>query len=183
MVEDVQLSKPKKMCGRRISTQTVVIDNAPTVTLWILASILLFNINWFYVVLFWIYVPVSVIWFWRFICTYCTHYDTGCCPCGYGSAAPKLFLFRDESKFKEAFNRNIAIVFPYWFVPLIAGGYLIYNAYPDIPSWLLIVFVLAMIDGFVLVPLVSKIVGCKKCPTRESCPWAKEGGRPRKHAF
>lgn len=171
---------PRKACARKFSNKTVIIDNTPTVILWILASILLIQINWIFAVLFWIYIPFSILWFWRFICTYCTHFDTNCCPCGYAKGAAKLFLFRDETKFQEAFNKNIAIVFPYWFVPLIAGVYLLYTLYPEIPIFILIVFIAAMIDGFVMVPLVSKNVGCKECPTRDECPWAKENERPSK---
>jgi hypothetical protein len=92
-----------------------------------------------------------------------------------------LFLFRDETKFQEAFNKNIAIVFPYWIVPLITGGYLLYISYPEIPIFILIVYIAAMVDGFVMVPLVSKNVGCKECPTRDECPWAKENERPSKY--
>ncbi|UCH88788.1 MAG: hypothetical protein JSV49_11180, partial [Thermoplasmata archaeon] len=137
---------------------------------------------WF-VIIYAIYIPISVLWFWRFICTYCTHYGTGCCPCGYATGASKLFLFRDETKFKQAFNRNIGMVFPYWFVPLFAGFYLIYNAYPDVSSTLWIVYIATMVDGFVLVPVVSKTVGCKKCPTRDSCPWAEDRSKAGKRHF
>lgn len=174
---------PRKMCARKLSKSTVIIDNTPTVTLWILASWLLFQINPLLLIPFWIYIPVSVVWFWRFICTYCSHFGTGCCPCGYGTIAPKVFLFRDETKFKQAFNRNIGITFGYWLVPLFAGGYLLYMHYPDIPNLLLFMFIITLIDGFVMVPLVSRLVGCKKCPTREDCPWIAEDGKPRKHVI
>lgn len=169
------------MCRRRLSRTTVIIDNIPTVTLWILTTILLLQFNLIFTVLFWIYVPFSVLWFWRFICTYCTHFGTACCPCGYATGAAKLFLFRDETKFRKAFNSNIAIVFPYWLVPLIAGGYLLYTSYPDISYFILAIYILALIDGFVIVPLVSKKVGCKKCPTRDECPWFAEGKKPMEH--
>jgi hypothetical protein len=163
-----------------MSITTLLIENTPMVILWILGSFLLFQIHPLLLIPFWIYVPVSIIWFWRFICTYCSNYDTACCPSGYGKATAKLFLFRGESKFKEAFNRNIGITFGYWFIPLIVGIYLLYISYTD---FLLLIFIITIVDGFVVLPLISKFIGCKNCPTRETCPWAAEGGKPKKHVF
>jgi hypothetical protein len=135
------------------------------------------QINWFYLIPFWIYVPFSVIWFWRFICTYCSHYDTGCCPCGYGKFAAKLFLYRDETKFKQAFNRNIGMVLGYWIVPLVAGIYLMLY---DYSLFSLVIFIIACIDGFILIPLISRNVGCKECPIRDDCPWIGEDGKSKR---
>jgi hypothetical protein len=156
-----------------MSIKTVLIDNAGTITLWVLASILLLQINWIYLIPFWIYVPISLVWFWRFICTYCSHYGTACCPCGYGMIASRLFLYRDETQFKRAFNRNLWITFGFWIVPTIAGIYLmLYN----FSFFNLVIFIAAIIDGYIVIPVISKNVGCKECPIRDECPWIGEDG-------
>ena len=168
------------MCTRRVSYKTVFMDNIFTVILWVFGLYFLYQIELLYSILYLIYIPFSVLWFWRHICCYCSHYDTGCCPCGYGNAAPKLFLFRDDKQFKRAFNRNIAIVFPYWFLPLIAGLYLLWTDYSQL---ILILFIISSVVGFVVVPLVSKMVGCKDCPTKDNCPWAEEGMKGKRRHF
>jgi uncharacterized membrane protein len=161
------------MCRRKLSYRTIFIDNIGTMSLWILASLLLIQINWWYLIPFWIYVPFSVVWFWRFICTYCAHYGTGCCPCGYGHIAAKVFLFRDETQFKKRFNQNIGMVMGYWIVPTVAGIYLMIYDYSLIS---LIIFIAVIIDGYILIPVISRNVGCKECPTRDECPWIGEDG-------
>jgi len=175
--------KEGAVCKRKLSTRSIVVENGPMVVLWVLTGTLIFNIGWFYTLLFAIYIPFSVLWFWRFICTYCANYDTGCCPSGYGKAAAKLFLFRDEKKFKQAFNMNMPMVLPYWILPLLAGGYIIYMTYPSVPIWLWMVFIAAMVDGFVILPYLSRQVACSDCLVRDDCPWAAEGGKSKTHGF
>ena len=164
----------EKVCPRKLGARIIIADNTPTVLLWILGAFLIFQVHWLLMVLFIIYIPFSVLWFWRFICTHCALYESKCCPCGYGSAAPKLFLFRDEKDFKKAFNKNIGIVFPYWFAPLFAGIYLLMYDYSDLTF---IIFIAAMIDAFVVIPGVSRLVGCGSCASKDSCPWTEDHGK------
>jgi hypothetical protein len=182
-MEALSMDRPTA-CSRKLTKKTLIIENSPMVVLWILTVYLLFMVNWIFVLLFLIYIPISVLWFWRFICTHCAHYSTGCCPSGYGRVTARLFLFRGEEDFKKAFRRNISMVIPYWVVPLIVGLYLLYDKYPEIPMFLIGILIVTYINGFVLMPMVSKLVGCKDCPQRDNCPWADDkskGGK--RHLF
>lgn len=172
-----------KVCARKLTKKTLVIENSPIVTLWVLTSLLLIQIHWLWLLLFFVYVPFSVVWQWRYICTHCAAYGTGCCPSGYGNAAAKLFLFRGEKGFRKAFSKNIPVVFGYWFIPLIGGIYLLYISYPDIPIILIMLFVSTLVVGFGVAPYISSRVGCKECVQRDDCPWVKSGGSPKKHTM
>jgi hypothetical protein len=80
----------------------------------------------------------------------------------------KLFKKGTGKSFKKVFRRNISIQFPNWFVPLAFAVYLISSSYTKEILVLSIFFVLI---GFVIIPVISKLVGCKNCEIKEDCPW------------
>ena len=158
-------------CSRTVPTWLVLLDNIPTMSMFILGAILVWLIWWPLSIIFLIYCVASIVLFWALICPYCHHYASRACPCGYGVMAPKLFRSkRDTSKrtFREVFRKNISIMFPCWLVPFVAGIYLLFTNYSIM---VLILFVLFCIVGFVLIPSISKFVGCKDCEIKEDCPW------------
>jgi hypothetical protein len=110
----------------------------------------------------------SVVWFWAKICPYCHHYDTLACPCGYGAISSKLFKKGTGKSFIKVFRRNIGIQFPNWFVPLAFAIYLISTGYT---KEILVLTVSFVLTGFVIIPVISKLVGCKNCEIKEDCPW------------
>ena len=113
---------------------------------------------------------VSIIWFWARICPNCHYHGTLACPCGYGIISSKLFPKKEGNSFHKVFKKNIIVLFPSWFIPPVIGIYLLVKSYS---VGLLILVISFIVVGFVLIPLISKKVGCKDCEIKEDCPWMK----------
>jgi hypothetical protein len=155
-------------CERIVPSWLVLLDNIPTAVLFVLGAILVGIVWWPLAILMMIYNLASIILFWALICRYCHHFDTRACPCGYGAIAPKWFSRIAGGNFRKIFRKNIAIMYPCWLFPFVAGLYLLYARYSrDI----LIVFIAFVIVGFILIPAISKLVGCKGCELKDQCPW------------
>jgi hypothetical protein len=154
--------------SRKIPLWLVLLDNIPTVILFILGFLIINQLSTIDAIVFGFYALFSIVWFWAKICPYCHHYDTLACPCGYGAISPKLFKKGTDKSFKKAFRRNIGIQFPNWFVPLAVAIYLVITRYTKEIMILTISFVLI---GFVIIPLISKLVACKNCDIKDDCPW------------
>jgi len=155
-------------CERVVPPWLVLLDNIPTLILFVLGAILLGKIGWPLAIAMTLYNIASIVLFWKLICPHCPHFNTRACPCGYGALAPIFFSKQDSIDFRQKFRRNIAIVFPAWFIPFGAGLYLLYTRYSrDI----LITFVAFVIVGFILIPAISRFVGCKGCELKDQCPW------------
>jgi len=178
-ISPISDSRPKKLeknsidltlsChSKGIPLWLVLLDNVPTVILFTLGFLIINKLSTLIAIIFGSYALFSVVWFWAKICPYCHHYNTLACPCGYGVVSSKLFKKGTGKSFKKVFRRNIIIQFPNWFVPLVFLVYLISSSYTKEILVLTIFFVLI---GFVIIPLVSKLVGCKNCEIREDCPW------------
>jgi hypothetical protein len=153
---------------RRIPLWLVLLDNIPTLLLLILGFIIILQLTLTGAVFYGIYAVISLIWFWAKICPYCHHYDTYACPCGYGIISSRFFGRKEDKSFRKVFRRNIIIQYPNWFVPLAVAIYLIITSYSKV---ILILTVSFVIIGFVLIPAISKLVGCKNCEIKEDCPW------------
>jgi hypothetical protein len=154
--------------SRNIPLWLVLLDNLPTLLLFIMGFLIINLISTTGAVIFAIYAFISVVWFWARICPYCHHFGTLACPCGYGIISFKLFKKKDPGSFQKVFKRNILIVFPNWFVPLGVAFYLLITAYTTQVLILTIIFTLI---GFIIIPAISKQVGCKNCEIKEDCPW------------
>jgi hypothetical protein len=155
-------------CERIVPSWLVLLDNIPTAVLFVLGAILVGIVWWPLAIVMMIYNLASIVLFWALICRYCRHFGTHACPCGYGAIAAKWFSRKDGSNFRKIFRKNIAIMYPCWFFPFVAGLYLLYARYSrDI----LIVFIAFVIVGFILIPAISRLVGCKGCDLKDQCPW------------
>lgn len=153
---------------KRIPLWLVTLDNVPTLILFVLGAILIDHVSGIGALIYFSYTLFSVVWFWAKICPFCHHYGTYTCPCGYGKISAKAFKRRTDMSFKKVFKRNIVIVFPNWFVPLILSIYLLITRYTIETLILTIAFCLI---GFVAIPIISRLVGCKNCEIKEDCPW------------
>ena len=161
----------ESLCHRKkIPLWLVLLDNVPTIILFFLGTILIYHISRIGALIFIGYSLFSIVFFWARICTYCHHYNTLACPCGYGAISSKLFKKRKDKSFKKVFKQNIGVVFPNWFVPFIIAIYLLITQYTNEIFVLTIIFSLI---GFVVIPLISRYVGCKNCEIKEDCPWMK----------
>ena len=154
--------------SREIPIWLVLLDNVPTIILFTLGFLIINKLSTTSAIIFGSYALFSIVWFWAKICPYCHHYNTLACPCGYGFISSKLFKRGTEKSFKKVFRKNIGIQFPNWFIPLAVAIYIISTGYTKEILVLTISFVLI---GFVIIPVISKLVGCKNCEIREDCPW------------
>lgn len=156
---------------KKIPLSLVLLDNIPTIILFALGTAIICRISWIGAIIFVIYALASIVLFWARICPYCHHYGTYACPCGYGALSAKFFRKRNDQPFKKVFKQNIGIQFPNWFVPFGVAIYLLITQYS---TGLLVLTIAFCLIGFVLIPLVSKLVGCKNCAIKEDCPWMKK---------
>lgn len=154
--------------SREIPLWLILLDNIPTLLLFLIGFLIIYQTTLIGAIVFGIYALFSVVWFWAKICTYCHHFDTSSCPCGYGIISAKIFKRKENKSFKKVFRRNIGIQFPNWFIPLAVAIYLFSTNYSKTILYLTISFV---IIGFVIIPAISKLVGCKNCEIKEDCPW------------
>jgi hypothetical protein len=155
-------------CERVVPIWLVAVDNVPTIVMFLLGSALIWKIEPVFSLAFLIYCGFSIVFFWRFICPWCHHFGGSGCPCGYGRIASRFFQRRTGKEFKKVFRQNICVLFPCWIIPLGAGLYLLWTKF----SWSLFSLVLSFcLVGFVLIPAISKFVGCKSCEIKADCPW------------
>ena len=114
------------------------------------------------------YGVAGAMWIMAFVCPYCHFHGSRLCPCGYGQLAAKLRAKQDGAGFRGQFRKHIPVIVPLWFVPLIAGGIPLVRHF----SWWLLALLLAfMVNSFVILPLVSRMYGCARCPQKDDCPW------------
>lgn len=152
----------------KIPLWLVLLDNIPTIFLFILGFMIINQLSTFAAAISLIYALFSVIWFWAKICPYCHHFGTHACPCGYGIISSKLFTRKDTQLFQKVFRRNILVVFPNWFVPF---GIAIFLLITDYSIYVLILTIIFSLVGFIIIPLISRLAGCKNCKIKEECPW------------
>jgi len=145
-----------------------LLDNIPTLLLFLLGFLIIYEVSLPGAIVFGTYALFSIVWFWAKICPYCHHYDTLACPCGYGAISANIFRRRDFKLFKKVFRRNIVVQFPNWFIPFAVAIYLLMTKYS---TEILILTILFSLIGFVIIPVISKQVGCKNCEIKEDCPW------------
>lgn len=157
-------------CSRNIPVWLVLLDNIPTITMYLLGAAILWPLGAGWGSAYLVYSFLSVFLFWMRICPYCHHYGTLACPCGYGIISAKLFSPKQASSgdFRNVFRRNIIVVFPSWFVPSGVGGYLLWKDFSVPRLWLFAAF---CVVGYILIPLISKLVGCRNCSVKDDCPW------------
>ncbi|MBN1797586.1 MAG: hypothetical protein JW822_03355 [Spirochaetales bacterium] len=162
------VSTNQERCRKSIPLALVLLDNVPTLILFILGTLIVSVLNPLYGTFYIIYSAFGIFWFWAKICPYCAHYDTLSCPCGYGFISAKLSKRKTGKEFKKVFRANIGILFPCWFIPPAVGTYLLLDYFS---FYLLIYVVLFCIIGFLIIPLISKLAGCRNCEIKEDCPW------------
>jgi hypothetical protein len=90
------------------------------------------------------------------------------CTTGFGDIAARLFEKRDETLFSKKFKTFIPLLSLLWFIPFVAGVYLLKL---DFSYYLLGIVVGFSIFGFVLVPLIPMLTYCRNCPIKNDCPW------------
>lgn len=155
-------------CERSVPSWLVLLDNIPTAVLFALGAILVGIVWWPLAIPMMLYNLSSIGMFWALICRHCPHFGTQACPCGYGAIAARWFVRKEGGNFRRIFRKNIAIMYPCWFFPLAAGVYLLYARFSRM---IVVLFAAFVVVGFILIPAISKFVGCKGCTLKTQCPW------------
>jgi len=161
---------------REYSHGEELINNVPYTAMIVLGTVILAVgvghpiWRWTCAGLYLMYGVAGAFWIIIFMCPYCRYWNTRACPCGYGRIAGKLRERKAEDCFNEKFKKHIPVIVPLWFIPVLAGVFLVVCSF----SWpLLVLLVVFALDAFVVLPLVSTKHGCKECPQRDTCPWMK----------
>ena len=173
--EPNSVSNQFKTCRKKVPSWLVILDNIPTLIVYILGTLIIYQISHILSLLYCIYSLLSIVCFWARICTYCHYYGTPSCPCGYGIISARLFKKKKGKDFKTVFKKNIPFLFPSWFIPPIWGGCFLIHHYSNKMLFIVILFCLF---AFILIPLISKLAGCKNCEIRDNCPWMNKSTTP-----
>jgi hypothetical protein len=161
-------------CGRIVSPWLVLLDNVPTAVLFLLGAVIVGMVWWPLAILMFLYNLSSIVLFWGLICIHCPHFATRACPCGYGTVASRYFKRKEGGNFRRIFKKNIAVMYPCWFVPFGAGIYMLCTRSSN---GLLVLFIAFCVVGFILIPVISRLVGCKGCTLKDQCPWMKPAAK------
>lgn len=155
-------------CERVVPLWLVLLDNVPTGAMFILGAALVWEVWRPLAIFMLLYDLAAIVLFWRLICRHCRHFGERACPCGYGVVAARYFKRREGGNFRKVFRKNIAVMYPCWFVPFAAGIYLLFVRFS---KGTLIIFIAFAVVAFVLIPAISRFVGCKGCELKDQCPW------------
>lgn len=150
-----------------------LLNNVPGMLTYALGSVILYHVWIVFGILYLLCCIVGVVLFWRLICPFCPSYDKECCPCGYGKLSSRFFGKGNPSRFPVMFKTYIPIFSLLWVFPLV-GGFILLSRNPS--PYVMLLLLSFFIVGFVLVPLFSRIHGCKDCTVKDACPWAGQSG-------
>lgn len=170
--EEVTLIQRRKYCKQcpSYSHSRMFLNDTPAIITWFFGAIIMYQFGLIILILYFLSVVLYVFGFSRLLCPYCPLYGTSSCTTGFGDIAATLFKKRDEKRFAEKYKIFIPLLSLLWFIPFVAGIYLIWASF----SWFILgILIIFSIFGFVLVPLIPTLTYCKKCPLRYDCPWMK----------
>lgn len=160
--------------SEKIPAWLVLLDNLPSLALFVMGFLIINQLSLPGAIAYGIYVIFSIMWFWAKICPYCHHYGIQACPCGYGLISASLFKKMEDKPFRKVFKKHIIVQYPNWFVPFAVALYLLITEYSN---RLLIMALLFSVTGFVIIPLISKLAGCRNCKVKDDCPWMMKKGK------
>ena len=147
------------------SPWSILRENALQILMYILGTILLSLAWWPLGVVYLAYSLFSNVLYMAWICPYCGHYSLGTCAAGFDILSGRRFKTRPGKTFGTEFRRRSWVLYPGWFLPPVAGVYLLFTAFSWITLALLAVFCMV---AFWLLPEVSK-KHCEACETVD-CP-------------
>ena len=96
-------------------------------------------ISWWLAVLYLAYSLISNVLYMAWVCPYCGHYALGPCPAGFHILSARRFKPKLGRTFRGEFRRNLYVMVPGWFVPPLAGLFLLINSF----SWSVLVLLVA----------------------------------------
>jgi hypothetical protein len=144
---------------------TVLRENALQILMYILGTGLLSLVWWPLGPVYLGYSLLSNYLYMQWVCPYCGHYGLGTCAAGFDLLSGKRFKPQPGRTFGSEFRRRSWVLYPGWFLPPVAGLYLLITAF----SWVVLLLVGIFCGiAFWLLPEVSK-KHCENCETAD-CP-------------
>ena len=144
---------------------TILRENALQILMYILGTILISLIWWPLGLIYLAYSVLSNYLYMAWICPYCGHYVLGTCAAGFDILSRKRFKPQPSRTFGTEFRRKSWVLYPGWFLPPVAGLYLLIFHFSWAALALLVIF---CVDAFWLLPKVSQ-KHCENCETVD-CP-------------
>jgi hypothetical protein len=144
---------------------TILRENSLQLLMYILGTFLVGLVWWPLGVVYLAYALFSNVLYMAWICPYCGHYLLGTCAAGFDLLSRKRFRPQPGRTFGSEFRRRVWVLYPGWFLPPVAGLYLLATSF----SWpILAALVVFCLDAFWLLPEFSK-KHCENCTTAD-CP-------------
>jgi hypothetical protein len=154
----------------KMTLRPILRENAALVVMYVLGTVLTLLLWWPLAVIYLGYALLSNILYMARVCAYCAHYSAATCHAGYHLFSGRRFHAKEGRDFAGQFRRNVVLLFPGWFVPPIAGVYLLYKDMSWLVATVMVVFLLV---GFVILPRDSQRY-CEGCEN-EGCPRRRKG--------
>ncbi|MGD2144442.1 MAG: hypothetical protein PVF54_08200 [Anaerolineae bacterium] len=173
-MSSIKGTEAKDECAVEYSTFHTVLGNVPYVLMLLLGAAVVVMAygratwTWVAAVGFVLYGIAGSFWIILFLCPYCPSHGQRSCPCGYGVVSARFRPRGDYSDFTRKFRQHIPVVVPLWIVPVVVAIIVTVKSLSVPPALVLGAFVL---DGYILLPWLSKGHGCKDCPQPDLCPW------------
>jgi hypothetical protein len=143
----------------------IVRENAWQILMYLLGALLIGWIGWPLAVAYLVLAVLGNIFYMYWVCPYCGHYQLGTCPAAFDVISGKIFKPMPGRTFRRQFTLGTIVLGPGWFLPPLAGLYLLITGF----SWLtLIVLIAFCVVGFWLLPKQSQS-HCEDCETVD-CP-------------
>src|SRR5512140_3663819 len=113
---------------------SILRENALQILMYILGTFLTGLIWWPLGLLYLAYSLYSNYLYMAWICPYCGHYLLGTCAAGFDILSRRKFRPIPGRTFGTEFRRRSWVLYPGWFLPPIAGLYLLFTAF----SWIVL---------------------------------------------
>ena len=144
---------------------TILRENALQIIMYLLGTLLISLVGWPLGLVYLAYSLLSNYLYMAWICPYCGHYLLGTCAAGFDVLSGRHFKPQPGRTFGTEFRRRSWVLYPGWFLPPIAGLYLLVFGL----SWLALgLLVLFCAVAFWLLPQDAKR-HCENCVTVD-CP-------------
>jgi hypothetical protein len=147
---------------------TILLENGSLALLFALGTSLTTWVWWPLGLVYLGYCILSVRLFLAWVCPYCSHYAARTCPSAYHLIPVKPAQPKPGKTFVGQYKQNVAVMFPVWLSPPVAGLYLLITRL----SWLAVVITaLFCLHGFMILPYISRQHNCKYCDNTDCPRW------------
>ncbi|MBN2388244.1 MAG: hypothetical protein JXB85_14600 [Anaerolineales bacterium] len=148
-----------------MTVRDLVRENAFQIVMYIVGAVIIGLVWWPLAAIYLAYCILSNVLFMAWVCPYCGHYSLGTCASGFHILSGRRFKAKLGTTFARQFRRNVSWMALGWFLPPIAGIYLLIVDF----SWAILVLLSVFcVVAFWLLPESSR-KHCEGCETGD-CP-------------